>query len=200
MCHLCSSLMNGSASSNTLLGCLFFILGFGFALPNWFCCTALLIRCSCKLLAMAIQEKLVFFAKGLKLKAEHTSTLKILSWLCWKAIVYKKLNFLATQEHCIYCTSANLASKVPAGQTLPQWKAGGGQWLCQPCDLSTLLSESRHQCRAGPQLKSVGYFSVISATVPLSAVCLQIHAKLHRLPFCHSKNGFNGLVSRYSTF
>lgn len=84
--------------------------------------------------------------------------------------------------------------------TVPQWKAGGGQWLCQPCDLSTLLSGSRHQCRAGPQLKSVGYFSVISATVPLSAVCLQIHAKLHRLPFCHSKNGFNGLVSRYSTF
>lgn len=133
MCHLCSSLMNGSAGSNTLLGCLFFILGFGFALPNWFCCTALLIRCSCKLLAVAIQEKLVFFAKGLKLKAEHTSTLKILSWLCWKAIVYKKLNFLATQEHCIYCTSANLASKVPAGQTLcPSGKLEEGSGCVSP--------------------------------------------------------------------
>lgn len=101
--------------------------------------------------------------------------------------------------HLLHYCKPSLESACWSG-TVPRWKAGGGQWLCQPCSRSTLLSGSRHQCRAGPQLKPVGYFSVISSTVPLSAVGLQIHAKLYRLPFCHSKCKFNGLVSCYSTF
>lgn len=101
--------------------------------------------------------------------------------------------------HLLHYCKPSLESACWSG-TVPQWKAGGGQWLWQPCSLSTLLSGSRHQCRAGPQLESVGYFSVISATVPLFAVCLQIRAKLYRLPFCHSKDKLNGLVSCYSTF